>query len=85
MREIKANITKKPDHWLRVVQDKKSGEIHIEGNKPGLEYLASVCFAISAMGQKPGANHWHLSEIFYTLEKGSPDLIVCFQEAITNK
>ncbi len=68
----------KNDHQLRVVVHKETNEIHIEGNRSGLEYLMEVCKAV--IGQSPGANHWHLGGAFNTLNPDSPDLIICYQE-----
>ena len=67
---------KSPSHKLRVHIDQTAGEVHVEGNQEGLKYLIAVCSAI--LGQSPGANHWHLGEAFYTLEAGSPDLIISY-------
>lgn len=72
-------LKKKKDHRLSVTFDKELNEIHIEGNKSGLEYLMEVCRAV--LGQPPGANHWHLGEAFNTLDSGSPDLVVCYVES----
>ncbi len=69
---------KKSGYRLRVFLDEKTGEINIEGNKAGLEYLAEACLAI--IGQPPGPNHWHLSEAFDTLDPQSPDLIISHRD-----
>ena len=74
MKELK----KKPDHRLSVRHDKVNNEIHIEGNKSGLEYLIAACRSI--LGQPPGPNHWHFSEEFYTLDAGSAALSICYTE-----
>ena len=68
---------KQPGHRLRVFIDEKSGEVHVEGNTAGLEYLAAVC--VSVIGQPPGPSHWHLSEVFNTLEEASPDLMISYR------
>ncbi len=72
------DVKKKNGHSLRVFLDEKTREVHIEGNKAGLEYLTEVCMAV--IGQSPGANHWHLGEVFNTLEPHSLDLIICYRE-----
>jgi hypothetical protein len=73
------NITPhlKDDHRLRVYEDEKTKEIHIEGNKSGLEFLVQICNAV--IGQPPGPNHWHLSEIFDNVDPQSRDLIICYR------
>jgi hypothetical protein len=68
---------KKPGHRLRVFFDEKTGEINMEGNRAGLEYLAEVCRSV--IGQSPGPNHWHLSEAFDTLDQPSLDVTVCYR------
>jgi len=68
---------KKPDHCLQVFFDAKTREVHVEGNKAGLEYFIAACSAV--IGQAPGGNHWHLGETFNTLEPGSLDLIICYR------
>ena len=72
------NPLKKKDHFLNVSYDQQKNQIKIEGNKPGLEYLASVCLTI--IDKVPGADHWHFSEEFYTLRKGSIDLDIIFEK-----
>lgn len=69
---------KNPGHFLRVFLDQQTQEVHVEGNRAGLEYLIAVCRNVT--GQTPGQNHWHLGEAFNTLEPGSLDLIVCYRE-----
>jgi hypothetical protein len=68
---------KKPGHRLRIFFDEKTGEVNIEGNRAGLEYLAEVCRSV--IGQSPGPNHWHLSEAFDTLDQQSLEVIVCYR------
>ncbi len=68
----------KTGHKLRVFLDEKTQEVHIEGNKAGLEYLIDRCKAV--IDQPPGPNHWHLADSFNNLETGPLSLIVCFQE-----
>ena len=69
---------KQSNHQLWVIMDEKTKEIHIEGNKAGLEYLAAVCLKVAQ--QTTGANHWHLGEVFHTLAPKSLDLIVCHRQ-----
>lgn len=73
---------KKPDHRLRVFSEEHGGEVIIEGNRAGLEYLAAVCLGV--IGQPAGANHWHLGEAFETLTPQSLDLLICYQEESEN-
>jgi len=68
---------KKPGQRLHISLDEKTGEVNIEGNRAGLEYLAAVCRSV--IGQSPGPNHWHLSEAFDTLDQQSLDVIVCYR------
>jgi Protein of unknown function (DUF1523). len=42
MVDIAKEPRKKPGHRLRVFLDEKTKEVNIEGNKVGLEYLATV-------------------------------------------
>lgn len=69
---------KKPGHRLRVLFEEEAGQVNIEGNRAGLEYLSAVCSSI--IGQRPGPNHWHLGEAFETLDSQSVDLIVTYRE-----
>lgn len=69
-------VKKLEGHRLQVKLDVNTQEVHIEGNKAGLEYLVAVLHAV--IGQEPGPNHWHLGEAFGTLAPGSPDLLITF-------
>ena len=73
-----SEVKKEQGHWLRVFLDTTTNEVHIEGNRAGLEYFSAVCSKV--IGAPAGGNHWHLGEAFSTLESGSLDLIVCYRE-----
>ena len=68
----------RPGHRLRVFLDEKTKEVHIEDNRPGLEYLIACCRAV--IDQPPEPHHCHLADYFDNLETGSLNLIVCFQK-----
>ena len=78
MVDITERPKKKPGHCLRVFLDENTKEVNIEGNQAGLEYLAAVC--LNVIGQPPGPNHWHLSEVFDVLDEKSLDIIICYRE-----
>ena len=67
---------KQPEHRLRVFIDEQSSQVHIDGNRAGLEYLAAVC--LNVIDEPPGPNHWHFSESFGTLDERSLDLDVSY-------
>ena len=69
---------REPGYRLRVAINEKTGEVEVQGNTSGLEYLAAVC--LSVIGQPPGPGQWHLSEAFNTLDSQSPDLIIAYRK-----
>jgi len=53
-------------------------EITITGNADGLRFLAEICNRVI---DKPDSSaHWHLMEKMGTLETGSVDTVICFEE-----
>lgn len=76
--QAKEQPHKQPGQRLRVTVDERSGDMRIEGNKAGLEYLSAVC--LSVIGEPVGPNEWHLSPAFTTLEEPSCELYICYKK-----
>lgn len=71
-------LKKGTNYKLRVSFDKEHKEIKIIGNSDGLKYLSEVCQRI--IGKVGPSGHWHFSASSYTLDKGSIDLVIAFEE-----
>ena len=63
---------------LKILYNKKEGEICIRGNKSGLEFLASCCLHI--IGKNDPSGHIHLQWQMNNLEEGSTETVLVFSE-----